>query len=82
MLQIFTYYIVKKEPCQGFLCSDLYLVVVSFYDILTFLKILLTKFSHITMNILFNLMMIVVVDVSNETKSAHNQNIEVGNRRK
>ena len=42
MLQIFTYYIVKKEPCQGFLCSGLYLVVVSFYDILTFLKI----FSH------------------------------------
>ena len=82
MLQIFTYYIVKKHLCQEVPCSDLYLVVVSFKDILTFLKILLTKFSHITMNILFNLMMIVVVDVSNETKSAHNQNIEVGNRRK
>ena len=82
MLQIFTYYIVKKHPCQGMLCSGLYLVVVSFYDILTFLKILLTKFSHIAVNILFNLMMIVVVHISNETKSAHNHDVEVGDRRK
>jgi hypothetical protein len=71
MLQIFTYYIVKKEPCQGFLCSDLYLVVISFYDILTFLKIFLTKLSDITMNIFIHMMMIEIVHMSNETKGAH-----------
>jgi len=82
MLQIFTYYIVKKEPCQGFLCSDLYLVVISFYDILTFLKIFLTKFSYITMNIFIHTMMIVVVHHTNKNEKTHDQNIEVGNRRK
>ncbi len=82
MLQIFTYYIVKKQPCQGLLCSDLYLVVISFYDILTFLKILLTKFSHITMNIFIHTMMIVVVHHTDKNKKSHDQDIEVGDRRK
>ena len=72
MLQIFTYYIVKKEPCQGFLCSDLYLVVISFYDILTFLKIFLTKLSYITMNIFIHTMMIVIVHHTNKNKKSYN----------
>ena len=82
MLQIFTYYIVKKEPCQGFLCSDLYLVIISFYDILTFLKIFLTKFSYITMNIFIHTMMIVVMHHTDKNKKSHDHDIEVGNRRK
>ena len=79
-MNLYIVYSIKK-PLSRDKGSDLYLIVISFKDILTFLRVLFTEFTNITMNILFYLMMIEVVYVTNETKCTHYQYIEVGDGR-
>ena len=70
-----------KKPLPRVRGSDLYLIVISFKDILTFLRVLFAESTNITMNILFNLMMIMIVHITNDTKHTHYQYIEVGDGR-
>ena len=69
-MNLYIVYSIKK-PLSRDKGSDLYLIVISFKDILTFLRVLFTEFTNITMNILFNLMMIMVVHIANDTKHTH-----------